>query len=138
MDRELFLTKMVERVYKSAITTDDIVEDYEDRVDRGENISEMRKSKWIPVEFIECVISELQMAEFKEECKIAEEKRKQEERDALKKPYKKFLFIEDGSVDIDELELRLADSNPEIKIVVFRNGAMMPQLVEVEDGKTDN
>lgn len=42
---------------------------------------------------------------------------------------KKFLFIEDGSVDLDELRERL-ESNPEIAVVVYRQGSVPPQLVE--------
>lgn len=42
---------------------------------------------------------------------------------------KKFIFIEDGSVDLDELRERL-ESNPEIAVVVYRQGSVPPQLVE--------
>lgn len=42
---------------------------------------------------------------------------------------KKFLFVEDGSVDLDELRERL-ESNPEIAVVVYRQGSMPPQLVK--------
>ena len=38
---------------------------------------------------------------------------------------KKFLFIEDGSVDTDELGRRL-EKNPEIAIVIYRQGSMPP------------
>ena len=47
-------------------------------------------------------------------------------------PIKKFLFIEDGSVDVDELGERLMDTNPEILIVVYRQGSASPELVDVE------
>lgn len=46
---------------------------------------------------------------------------------------KKFLFIEDGSVDTDDLGKRLA-SNPEIAVVVYRQGSLPPQLVDVKNG----
>lgn len=48
------------------------------------------------------------------------------------RPVEKFIFVEDGSVDTDELEERLATSNPEIKVIVYRQGAKPPELVEVK------
>ena len=45
---------------------------------------------------------------------------------------KKFLFIEDGSVDTDELGRQL-EKNLEIAIVVYRQGSMPPQLVDVKE-----
>lgn len=53
----------------------------------------------------------------------------------LKQPYTKFLFVEDGSVDTDSLEKDLRKKNPEIKIVVYRQGAQMPQLVDIKESK---
>ena len=47
------------------------------------------------------------------------------------KKIKKFLFIEDGSVlseTFEEVERR----NPEIKVIIYRQGAAVPSLVEVE------
>lgn len=52
-----------------------------------------------------------------------------------KQPYTKFLFVEDGSVDTDSLEKDLRKRNPEIKIVVYRQGAAMPQLVDIKESK---
>ena len=46
------------------------------------------------------------------------------------KPIKKFLFIEDGSVDTDELIAELENRNPEIKVVVYRQGSHIPVLEE--------
>jgi len=43
----------------------------------------------------------------------------------------KFLFVEDGSVDIDELG-SLAITNPEIKVLVVRQGGRIPELKEVK------
>lgn len=42
-------------------------------------------------------------------------------------PVEKFLFIEDGSVDLTELK-DLKRRNPEIKIVVYRQGCLPPML----------
>ena len=53
----------------------------------------------------------------------------------LKQPYTKFLFCEDGSVDTDSLEKSLRKQNPEIKVVVYRQGAAMPQLVDIKEQK---
>lgn len=47
-------------------------------------------------------------------------------------PYEKFLFIEDGSVETDSLILELEETNPEIKVVVFRQGSVKPELVNIE------
>lgn len=53
-------------------------------------------------------------------------------RDVLKKDLRdmsveQFLFIEDGSVDLKELK-DLKRRNPEIKIVVYRQGSVPPML----------
>lgn len=52
-----------------------------------------------------------------------------------KQPYTKFLFCEDGSVDTDALEKDLRKHNPEIKVVVYRQGANAPQLVDIKEQK---
>ena len=49
-----------------------------------------------------------------------------------KQPYTKFLFVENGSVDTDSLEKDLRKGNPEIKVIVYRQGAAMPQIVELK------
>ena len=48
------------------------------------------------------------------------------------KPYKKFLFVEDGSVEWDDLHIELEKTNPEIKIVVYRQGSKIPDLIEIK------
>ena len=50
-------------------------------------------------------------------------------------PIQKFLFVEDGSVDSDELEEILSEKNPEIKVVVYRQGAAKPELVDISEVK---
>ena len=52
-----------------------------------------------------------------------------------KHPYTKFLFCEDGSVDTDSLEKDLRKHNPEIKVVVYRQGASVPLLVDIKESK---
>ena len=47
-------------------------------------------------------------------------------------PKTKFLYVEDGSVDLDELQSDLLESNPEIKIIVYRQGSHPPILSDKE------
>lgn len=49
-----------------------------------------------------------------------------------KNPYTKFLFVEDGSV-LAETIRDIEERNPEIKTVVYRQGAQMPQLVDIKE-----
>lgn len=44
---------------------------------------------------------------------------------------KKFLFVEDGSVDTDALIEELHITNPEIKVVIYRQGTDKPELKEL-------
>lgn len=46
---------------------------------------------------------------------------------------KRFLFVEDGSVDFEELEKRILMTNPETCLIRYRQGAIRPELVEVEE-----
>lgn len=43
----------------------------------------------------------------------------------------KFLFVEDGTIDLEKVEQSLAVTNPEIKVVVYRQGGSVPQLIEL-------
>lgn len=47
--------------------------------------------------------------------------------------YKRLLLIEDGSVDADELIKDMQDHNPEIKVILYRQGATAPQLLSLEE-----
>lgn len=47
------------------------------------------------------------------------------------KTVEKFLFVEDGSVDLDVLD-SLAVTNPEVKVLVVRQGGRVPELKEVK------
>lgn len=51
-------------------------------------------------------------------------------------PAKQLLFVEDGSVDLDELQVNLSKSNPEIKVVVYRQGSRTPEFANV--GREEN
>lgn len=46
-------------------------------------------------------------------------------------PKTKILFVEDGSVDFDELSEELSLTNPEIKCVLYRQGGSIPRLEDV-------
>ena len=47
----------------------------------------------------------------------------------------KILLIEDGSVNVDELEQFIADHNLKIKIIVYRQGSVPPCFLnEQENG----
>lgn len=50
-------------------------------------------------------------------------------------PYEKFLFIEDGSVDVLDLVEELSKTNPEIKVIVYRQGSIQPRLIEIKEDK---
>lgn len=44
---------------------------------------------------------------------------------------RKLLFVEDGSVDIDELQAYIDEHNLPIHIVVYRQGAPIPIIKEL-------
>lgn len=67
---------------------------------------------------------------FRQYVDIVKRAIKNEEQEKTNIPIKKFLFIEDGSVDLEELKERIANSNPEIYIVLYRQGSNIPKLVD--------
>lgn len=46
-------------------------------------------------------------------------------------PKTKLLFVEDGTVDFDELTDELSLTNPEIKCVLYRQGGNIPRLEDI-------
>lgn len=58
----------------------------------------------------------------------------QEEVHETKKPYTKFLFVEDGSITIDTVT-GIEERNPEIKVILYAKGAQMPVLVDIKENK---
>ena len=62
---------------------------------------------------------------------LEEEQRAKQIQEEMKKPVKKFLYIEDGSVDTDTLINELAITNPEIRVIVYRQGADKPEFLDL-------
>lgn len=54
------------------------------------------------------------------------------EREQFTKPYQKFMFIEDGSVDVDSLIETMGRKNPEIKVIIYGKGANKPELMDID------
>jgi hypothetical protein len=71
------------------------------------------------------------------ECKIAYENHMTEIDKKRLTPKTKFLYVEDGSVDLEELEDKLFDTNPEIQIVTYRQGSCPPSLVIYKEKDND-
>lgn len=49
----------------------------------------------------------------------------------MKLPTRQIFFVEDGSVDLDELKAALQGTS--IKVIVYRQGSKMPQLVNLQE-----
>lgn len=47
----------------------------------------------------------------------------------------KFLFVEDGSVDVESIEDRVGDT---VKVVVYRQGSAIPQVAELQSPIPDS
>ena len=48
----------------------------------------------------------------------------------LKKQEYKILLVEDGSVDVDDLEKFIDEHNLKIKVVIYRAGSIPPKFLE--------
>lgn len=48
----------------------------------------------------------------------------------LKKQEYKFLLVEDGSVDVDDLKTFIDEHNLKIKVVIYRAGSIPPRFLE--------
>lgn len=48
-----------------------------------------------------------------------------------KLPTTQILFVEDGSVDLDELKTALQGTG--VEVIVYRQGSIMPQLVNLQE-----
>ena len=40
----------------------------------------------------------------------------------------KYLLVEDGSIDVDELEQFFEENNQKIKIIIYRQGSIKPKI----------
>jgi hypothetical protein len=76
------------------------------------------EEKFVPLGFITGFIRD-SLARV-EQAKIIEQERR---------PIEKFLFVEDGTVDTDELIGTLSIKNPEIHVVVYRQGGRPPEII---------
>ena len=47
----------------------------------------------------------------------------------------KILLVEDGSVDVDELEQFVFENDLKIKIVVYRQGSIPPRFLDQQENK---
>lgn len=62
---------------------------------------------------------------------IKKEQFAEQEKENWHRPYKKFMFVEDGSVDIDNLIEEMEVKHPEIKVIVYRQGANKPEFLDL-------
>ena len=53
----------------------------------------------------------------------------EEHNSCLPKTYTKIMYVEDGSVDVTELESEL----PDTKIIVYRQGGRIPELTDIQN-----
>lgn len=50
----------------------------------------------------------------------------------------KLLIVEDGSVDLDELNKSIKENQLGIKVIVYRQGSSPPRLVDIKKGERRN
>lgn len=112
MKTEEILAKLSEECANTIITVGELKKG----IEQGLREDERFVPYWAIQQFIEYV---RQTEKWEEDIRIASTHIKQ------------FLFVEDGSVDSDNLIETLETKNPEIKVVVYRQGAVRPQLVDM-------
>ena len=113
-----FLKNLYMRISAECIPAKDI--DFlirEDDFDKDLNV--------IPVQWLETHIDLINQ-------QLAEEQRQKEIKERNEMPIKKFMYIEDGSVDTDTLIAELEITNPEIRVIVYRQGSQPPKLFDVQ------
>lgn len=110
-----FLSKLYQKLNEITIPAIQIANDFDEH-------DEIRYDKYVNISNFNWLIGELKKELFEEQL--------QEER---KRPYKKLMFVEDGSVDIDELEAEIQNRNPEIKLVVYRQNSNKPELLDIKE-----
>lgn len=112
-----FLSKLYERIGLESLTAEEIRYLLEE--------DEVSKNfKYVPfgvvIDTIRIIQEDMKREQFAKE-----------EKERWHKPYKKFLIIEDGSVDLDNLEEDFEAKHPEIKIIVYRQGANKPEFLDL-------
>lgn len=116
MKTEEILAKLSEECANTIITADE----FEKHIKNGLCGDE----RFVPYWAIQRVIEYVRQTEnWEENMRIAST------------PIKQFLFVEDGSVDSDKLIETLGTKNPEIEVVIYRQGASMPKLIDKEQVK---
>ena len=116
-----FLSRLYEMLGNATIPTIQLYNDLDDhKVDAYE--------KFVPLGAIQDIVNRI-IADLENE----ERSRKYQEQ--LKAPYQKFMFVEDGSVDIDELLEEMSEKNPEIKVIVYRQGSNKPEFLDLGENK---
>lgn len=83
-----------------------------------------KETRYVPLSVITDAIQIIKLNI--EKAKVAEQQKEEWHR-----PYKKFMFVEDGSVDIEQLEEEMEAKHPEIKVVVYRQGANKPEFLDL-------
>lgn len=116
-----FLYRLLNKLDLNTIKGEQIARDYEQNVDMGEN-------RFVPLDMVKWEAENILEMIRVEECQNR----------ISKTPIKKFLFIEDGSVDIDDLIQDIENKNPEIKVVIYRQGAQPPLLKDIGVNNEDN
>lgn len=111
------LDRFLLNLYDAIINYDVSAKDIQYLINDGEF---RENEKFISVERLKADIDRIKQAMLQ-----------QKEENKRNQPIKKFLYIEDGSVDIDQTILELERTNPEVKVIVYRQGANMPKLVDV-------
>lgn len=115
------LSRLYERIGLESLTAEEIRYLLEE--------DEVSKNfKYVPLGIIFDTINFL-----KEEIK--REQFAEQDKENWHRPYKKFMFVEDGSVDIDNLIEEMEVKHPEIKVVVYRQGSNKPEFLDIGEIK---
>lgn len=92
-----------------------------------------KDEKFIPCRILNRAILDITDQIDREE-RDQEQKRRDDERWAKKnQPIKKFLFIEEGSVEDRNLIDEFNERNPEIKIIFYKKGGQRPEILDMEE-----
>lgn len=116
---ERFLLNLYERITDMEIPA----KDFKDMIKDGE----INKNEYfISVSLLKNHINNIKFL-------LEEEQKEKQRQQKSKTPWKTLMFVEDGSCDVDALIDEMAIKNPEIKVVVYRNGANKPELLPLGD-----